>query len=223
MSIFSKLKLAKTSKDLEKSVEEIDADILTCEAEIKALEDDREKVIFEEGETAFAELQRQLAAKRQHVDVLQIARRGALARQVEAAADEKKREQESRYREALKHAAEERRLLKQWHQAAQKLAQIMAEIEPLQRAIRVHNEAMAVARRPDLVLPGIVEELQAKRKESMEKYYSNPSALGMKPTSYSGGYITVDILHMAKIDGYWPVPKFDPGKDWKGPPLALLD
>lgn len=220
MSIFNRLKIAKTSKDLKESVDAIDADIVLCQAEIKALEDGRERVIFEEGEAAVAELQKQLSSKREHLDVLQIARRGALSRQVEAEAEEKKREQDARYREALKHAAEERRLLKQWHKDVLKLAQLMAEIEPVQQAIRSHNNAMSLAGRQDLVLPGIIDELQTKRKESMEKYCSS---LNIQPPSNGLGFITVDVAHMAKIDGYWPARQVDPDKKWKGPALAFLD
>jgi hypothetical protein len=219
MSIFSKLKLAKTSKDLEKSVEEIDADIVLCQAEIKALEDSREKVIFEEGEAAVAELQRQLAGKREHLDLLQIARRGAISRQAEAEADEKKREQDSRYRQAVKNAAEERRLLKQWHEAAKELAGITARIAAVQEALHSFNDSMRAAGRSDLIVPKIAREVNARRVELWEAHCAAMGHSSANPPAP----IDLDIPKQFQIQHYWPALHVSPGREFSGPPLALLD
>lgn len=220
MSIFNKLKLSKSPKELGESIDSIDAEISSTEARITALEQSREKVLFEDGEAAITKLQKDIVGGRDHLELLQIARRGAVARQAEAESAQRQRELEARHREAVKQAAEERRLLKLWHKAAETLAGLSADLEVLQLAGSKHNADMCAAGRPDLIVPKIIHEINARRQAALEKYCADR---GQRAPSNGITPIPTEAAHMCSIPFYFPVPDFDPVKTWAGPPLAFLD
>jgi chromosome segregation ATPase len=219
MSIFSKLKSAKSPKDLASSIDAIDADILACEADIKKLEDGRERAIFDDGEAAIAQVQKELVARRNNLELLQIARRGAVSRLAEAEAAQRQRELEARHKEALKLSEEERRLLKTWHLAASALAELTGEIDAIQKAIATENSAMRSLGREDLVLPSLSKEVNAKRLEMWERHCAS---LEIRPQN-APVPVSLNIPQLFRIDHYWPAPQVDPGKEWFAAPLALLD
>lgn len=169
MSIFNRLKLAKTPKDLGQSIDEIDADIHTCQTEIQALERDRERVIFEEGESAVAKMQKELVSKRERLELLQIARRGAVDRQAHAESEQRQRETEDLAKQAEKETLTQlNAAMKEYHAAAVALVAAAEKATRLDTEISRINDILVHRGRSDLeISPGYYKATKAVRNEGI--------------------------------------------------------
>lgn len=219
MKIFDRLKGVKSAASFAELIPQLEADLATAEAEVRALEGKREDAIFAEGEAGIAKLQAAIAAAKDRVETLKIAIDGARRRQADAAAAEHNAKLEARHREALKLSADERRLLKQWHVAAKKLAEITGELKAVQKSITAENNAMRAEGRPDLLLPNHAREIDTKRQAAWDAAYRG---MAHPPVNHMPE-ILLHVPELLKIDHYWPAPDIAADREWLGPPLAFLE
>lgn len=221
MNIFTKLKSMKSPVDMAAAIDTIKAEIATTEAEIEALQGQRETALFDQGEQAILDLQRQMAAKRDRLDLLRVALSGSEKRKADAEAEAEERQLKDRHRDAVARTAEEKKLLKAWHAAAKALAEITDDLAKVQRAMAAHNGAMRSIGRNDLLAPSIAaREVNAAR---LELWQAHCAAHGYALTN-PPATVGLDVPNAFQIEGYWPRrPVSDPGKEFLGPPLALLN
>ncbi len=224
MKIFDRLKGLKTAASFAELIPQLEADLAAAVAEVRNLEGKREDAIFSEGEAGIAKLQIAIAAAKERAETLRIAVDGAERRKQEAEAAEKASALEARSREAAKLAGRERQLLRQWHAAAVKLADLTAAIEDVQKDIASENAHFSAAGRPDLKVPNVRTELVGKRLAAMREL--NPSQ-PIEHANVPADFLLDNDLRPAavlKLPTYWPAPKIDPGKVRAfGPVLQHLD
>lgn len=217
MNVMNLLKGVKTSAQFEDAIPKIEADLRQAQEAITALKAQREAAIFEGSEASLATLLTDIRDAELRAETLEIALAGAKRRQADAEAAEHKAKLEARHREALKLSADERRLLKAWHLAAKKLADITAEVDAVQRAIDVENVAMRGAGRPDLVLPNLAREVNATRRDIWDRHFAGVE----HPPSNPPVSVSLNVGSQFQIPNYWPVPA--EGRVVPVQPLAVLE
>lgn len=217
MNVLSLLKNVRTSAQFEETIPKIEDDLRQAHVGIAALKAQREAAIFDGSEATLTKLLGDIREAELRAETLQIALEGARRRQAEAEAAEHKAKLEARHREALKLSTEERRLLKAWHLAAKKLADITAEVDAVQRAIDVENVAMRGASRPDLVLPNLAREVNATRRDIWDRHFAGVE----HPPSNPPVSVSLNVGSQFQIPNYWPVPA--EGRVVPVQPLALLE
>ncbi|PZF76412.1 hypothetical protein DK847_14655 [Aestuariivirga litoralis] len=218
MNVLSILKSVRTAAQFEETIPKIDADLRQAEANLTALKGQREGVIFDGGEAALSKLLAEIKDAEMRVETLHIALDGARRRAAEAEANEKNSKLEARHREAQRLPAEERRLLKQWHTAAYKLADLTDQVAAVQKTIAAENSFMASEGRRDLELPTAAAEVSAKRRAMWERHYAGNRHRPVNPPQPIG----LNVAHETRITGYYPRPLNDDGV-LPAQPLTLLD
>lgn len=218
MNILSLLKTTRTAAQFEETIPKIEADLRQAEANLATLKAQREGAIFDGGPGALSKLLAEIKDAEAQIETLQIAINGARRRSAEAEAAEKNSRLETRFREAQRLPAEERKLLKQWHTAANKLADLTDQVTAVQASIAAENRFMASEGRHDLELPTAAAEVSAKRRAMWERHYAGDRNRPVNPPEPIG----LHVAHETRITNYYPRPA-----DGKGvipvQPLTLLD
>ncbi len=207
MNFFSGLRKAKSAADYGELIPKLTADLDRAKANLAELKAKRETVLFEGTEQDLAKLQRDIGAAVELIETLEVSIEGAERRKLEAEAVERSAVIEARAQAARQLSAEERRLLKEWHKAATRLAELTGAVDQVQRRIATENAFFAAEGRPDLKLPSVAAELLEKHRAAFEAYYLHAD---VRP-NYTAPDTTVlkvgDVVH---LPGYWPAPRFEP-------------
>lgn len=219
MNVFSLLKTTRTAAQFGEAIPQITADLAKAESNLAALKTQREGVIFDGGPGALTKLLAEIKEAEANIETLQIALEGARRRAAQAEAAEKASELEARHREAQRLCNEERRLLKAWHGAAKRLADLTAEVDSTQQAIAAENNFMSAEGRPDLRLPTVADAINAERRRKWERFYQDdPNRPVNAPMLHS-----LRVAQDVRIAGYYPAPPADKGGPLPVQPLSALD
>lgn len=219
MNVFSLLKTTRTAAQFNEAIPQITADLAKAEATLTALKAQREGVIFDGGPGALTKLLAEIKDAEAQIETLQIALDGAKRRAGEAEAAEKATRLEARHREAQRLPVEERKLLKQWHTAAKRLAYLTSEVDSVQKAIAAENSYMVSEGRRDLKLTTVADSINAERLRKWERHYEGDPNRPVNPPMLHSFRVAQDL----RIAGYYPPPPADNGDPLPVPPLAALD